>query len=474
MLRPWMAVMLLGGMSFSSVSEAAQYKPGEVIVKYKGGVVRTRSTMNALYDHVGMKSVFRFGGIMKGYEQLILDESSDVSRAIALLREDPQVEYAQPNYYLYALPVTRAEQEAARPFVDHVVRPFEPCWIPGIPLPPGCDDSETPTPPGFPPGGGGSRPGLKAPPTELTPPVADPDLEKSYGIAKIGATEAWKVTRGDAAFLVADIDTGIDYNHDDLGLNVWRNPRPSDKNDVVGFDFVHNDGLPFDDNQHGTHTAGTIGAVGGNGVGTSGVIQRVSLMSLKFLSAAGQGTTSDAVKAIDYAVDHGAKVLSNSWGGPAESDNNILKDAVERARAKDVLFIAAAGNDGKDNDVTPSYPAAFDNDNMIAVAATDSSDGMAYFSNYGVKTTHLGAPGVSVYSTIPGGKYGSLSGTSMACPHVAGAAALIWSKHPKWTYKQVKEVLLKSVDKLPSLEGKTITGGRLNVLKAMQLATTEE
>ena len=297
--------------------------------------------------------------------------------------------------------------------------------------------------------------------------MADPELTKAYGISKIGAADAWASHKGSKDFIIADIDTGIDYNHEDLSFNIWHNPNPT-QNDLVGFDFVHNDGLPFDDQGHGTHTAGTIGAVGGNGVGVSGVAQRVSIMSVKFLSAEGSGTVADAIKSIDYAVAHGAKVLSNSWGGKGDNGNDALKEAIERARAKDVLFVAAAGNDGTDNDKDPAYPAAFDNDNMVTVAATDKNDELAIFSNTGAKGVHLAAPGVDVYSLAPGNKYATHSGTSMACPHVAGAAALIWSKHPSWTYKQVKSALLSSVDKIASLEGKTVTGGRLNVFKALQ------
>jgi subtilisin family serine protease len=192
-------------------------------------------------------------------------------------------------------------------------------------------------------------------------------------------------------------------------------------------------------------------------------------MALKFLAGDGSGTTADAIRAIDYAVEHGAKVLSNSWGGRGEGDNMALKDAIDRARSKDILFVAAAGNDSADNDGSEaSYPAAYDNDNLISVAATDNKDRLTYFSNYGVKSVHLAAPGSNVYSTVPGNKYKSESGTSMACPHVAGAAALLWSNHPDWTYKKVKEVLLDNVDPVPALQGKTVTGGRLNILKALR------
>ena len=232
-----------------------------------------------------------------------------------------------------------------------------PCLLPGIPFPPGCQDggggnNPAPTPDPGPTNPPANRPELGALPADIDPPVADPDLDKAYGLAKIGATEAWKSFRGSKDFIVADIDTGIDYNHEDLSFNLWRQKDEKGK-EFVGYDFVHNDNLPFDDNEHGTHTAGTIGAVGGNGKGVSGVAQRVSLMAVKFLSGEGSGTTTDAIRAIDYAIQHGAKVLSNSWGGKGDDNNAALKDAIERAKAKDVLFVAAAGNDGTDNDEGP-------------------------------------------------------------------------------------------------------------------------
>jgi subtilisin family serine protease len=196
-------------------------------------------------------------------------------------------------------------------------------------------------------------------------------------------------------------------------------------------------------------------------------------MGLKFLSAEGSGDTAAAIRAIDYAVEHGAKVLSNSWGGKGDDGNQALKESIDRAKARDVLFVAAAGNDGTSNDGSnPSYPAAFDNDNLISVAATDNNDRLAFFSNYGVRTTHVAAPGANVYSSTPGNRYASNSGTSMACPHVAGAAALIWSKNPTWNYRKVKDVLMGSVDQLSSLNGKVASGGRINVLKALH--TTKE
>jgi subtilisin family serine protease len=450
-------------ISMSGAAFAAEYQPGEVIVKYKPEAVRTRALMNQMYDSAGVQKVKRFSGMMSGMERLVLADNVKVEDAIAELEKNDAVEYVQPNYILHAYPVTEESENMADDASEgtFAMAPV-PCMFPGVNYPPGCAAQ---------PGGGGQKPALKPAPADVNPPVADPDLAQTYGMNKIGATTAWNTFKGSKSFVVAVIDTGADYNHKDLSFNMWRNAKPSDKQDVVGFDFVHNDGLPYDDNKHGTHTAGTVGAVGGNGIGVSGVAQRVSIMALKFLSGEGSGTTADAVRAIDYAVSHGAKVLSNSWGGKGDQGNKVLSDAIERARTKDVLFVAAAGNDSGNNDdpKQADYPAALKNDNIISVAATDSNDSLARFSNYGAKSVHVAAPGVNIYSTIPGDRYAMLTGTSMACPHVAGAAALIWAKNPTWNYQKVKAALMSTVDAVPSLKGKTITGGRINVLKAMNV-----
>jgi large repetitive protein len=232
---------------------------------------------------------------------------------------------------------------------------------------------------------------------------------------------------------------------------------------------VHNDNLPFDDNQHGTHCAGVIGATGNDGQGISGINQRVSIMAVKFLTGQGSGDTAAAVKAIDYAISRGAKVLSNSWGGKGDDGTNgALKDAVARAGAAGVLFVAAAGNDSTDNDKDPVFPAAYNLENMVTVAATSETDGIAFFSNTGAKSVHVGAPGTNIYSTVPGNKYAKLSGTSMACPHVAGAAALVWSQFPNAGYKEIKRRLMDSGDAVSALSGKTITGKRINVEAALR------
>lgn len=309
----------------------------------------------------------------------------------------------------------------------------------------------------------------------------DPMLQKVWSLEKVGSNEAWRLSTGSSDVLVAAIDSGVDYNHEDLINNIWRNPGevPNDGidndgngyvDDHVGWDFVHNDNRPWDDNGHGTHTAGTIGATGWNGVGLSGISQRASILPLKFLSATGEGTTEDAIRAIQYAVASGARVLSNSWGG--ETYSRALEEAIAAAGRHDVLFVAAAGNDSADNDALPMYPAAYALPNVLAVAATDRNDALADFSNYGFASVHLAAPGDFIWSTTPRNKYSVMSGTSMACPLVAGAAVLLKSFRPELSALEIKDILLSSSDKLPDLLNKVRSSGRLNVSQALRLAAS--
>jgi len=296
--------------------------------------------------------------------------------------------------------------------------------------------------------------------------------------ADIDAPAAWDVSKGSASIVVGVIDTGIDLTHRDLAANLWTNTDevPGDGidndangfvDDVHGYDFVNNDGNPTDDHNHGTHCSGTIGGAGGDGIGIVGVNWKVSLMGLKFLSAGGSGAISDAVEAVLYSTANGANLTSNSWGGGGFSQ--ALKDAIDAAGTANKLFVAAAGNSAYDMDSTNSYPAGYDSDNIIAVAATDHKDELAYFSNYGKTRVDLGAPGVAIYSSVKGGDYASYSGTSMACPHVAGAAALLLSIGPALPPSQIKRYLLESAEPIPALENKTVSGGRLNVGEAIRL-----
>ena len=301
--------------------------------------------------------------------------------------------------------------------------------------------------------------------------------------ADIDAPEAWSITAGSPAVTVAVIDTGVDHSHPDLSSAIWVNPgedcagcrtdgRDNDGNGYVddwrGWDFANDDNDPSDDHGHGTHVAGTIGAVGDNGIGVTGVAQRVRLMPLKFLTAAGTGTTADAISAILYASQQGADVLNNSWGG--EDYSQALADAVAVTDSRGQLFVAAAGNDSSDNDSAPTYPSSLESTNVISVAATDNTDELAWFSNAGRSSVDLAAPGLEIYSTWPGGGYRSSSGTSMAAPHVAGAAALAKAAFPSASALGLKALLLDTVDAKTPLSDLTASGGRLNAATAVGCA----
>lgn len=302
--------------------------------------------------------------------------------------------------------------------------------------------------------------------------------------ADIDAAEAWDISTGSRDVLVGIIDTGVDRSHPDLAANMWSNPGETgtdgsggDKrsngidddgngfiDDWRGWDFVNGDNDPDDDQGHGTHVAGTIGAVGGNGTGVTGVCWQVSMVGIKFLGPFG-GTTSDAISAIEYATSIGCNLTSNSWGGGGYSQE--LADAIGQAGAAGRLFVAAAGNSSGNNDLYPVYPASYALPNIIAVAATDHNDALAGFSCYGAVGVDLAAPGVSILSSLPGATYGLYSGTSMATPHVSGACALLWSVAPGLSAAGLKQALLEHSDPLPSLSGKVACGGRLNVHRAL-------
>ena len=396
--------------------------PGEVLVKFRARASapdkdRTRGELGAQ-----VRRRYRIGA-----ERWKLGRGVTTGRAIERLRANPQVEYAEPNYIVN---ISRTPDDPLYPDLYGLHNTGQLGGLPG---------------------------------------------------ADIDAEDAWDVTTGSRSVVVAVIDTGIDITHPDLAANIFVNPgeipgngADDDHNgfidDVHGWDFVNDDNDPKDDHFHGTHCAGTIGAVGNDGQGVVGVNWQVTLLPIKFLSAGGSGTTADAVESIEYAVAMGADITSNSWGGGDFS--RALLEAILAASARDVLFVAAAGNEGSDTDLGPHYPSGFDSPNIIAVAATDRNDELAYFSNYGATSVDLGAPGVTIKSTVPDGQYDVYSGTSMAAPHVAGAAALIKVVAPGLDVVQLKARLLGGVDPIPALAGKTLTGGRLNAFRPIAVADT--
>lgn len=337
----------------------------------------------------------------------------------------------------------------------------------------------------------------------------DPLYSKQWGMVDNGVEKAWNKIRKNQEMIVAVLDTGVDYNHEDLIANMWRNTGEIPNNgvdddqngyvdDIVGWDFVSNDNKPYDliveplkmlfeggNPGHGTHCAGNIAATAENAKGVAGVAPHVKIMALRFISEKGAGTTADAIKAIRYAVDNGALITSNSWGGEGDpndpaSENKALQEAIQYAEEKGTLFIAAAGNGRKgtgynmDGDKNPVIPASYDFDSIVSVAAIDVQNNLGTFSNYGQNLVDIGAPGVAVFSTTVDNNYSDVvidkfgfkatwDGTSMAAPHVAGAAALYWSQYPNKTWKEVKDAILESAEVVPGLRGKVKTNGKLKV-----------
>jgi subtilisin family serine protease len=316
----------------------------------------------------------------------------------------------------------------------------------------------------------------------------DPRYNEQYGLALIGAPQAWGSSAGSREVIIGVVDTGIDYLHPDLVDNVWINGGEISGNgidddgngfvdDVYGWNFDAGTNNNMDDNGHGTHVSGTIGASGNNGIGVTGVAWNVQVLGCKGLDKNGSGFFSSIAACIDYITAlklRGENIfaVSMSLGGNRSA---LLERALIRARDAGLLVIAAAGNESSNNDRVPAFPASSSLDNVISVAAVDSRSSLASFSNFGVKSVDLAAPGVGILSTFPRefgglGGYGSISGTSMATPHVSGAAALVASINPTLTAGQMREVLLQSVTQVTNLDGAVSTGGILNVDRALQLA----
>src|SRR5215207_1512404 len=318
----------------------------------------------------------------------------------------------------------------------------------------------------------------------------DPLLSEQWGLINTGQREgkagadvsagyAWERTHGSRKFVVAVLDSGVDYTHEDLAANIWHRPADMEMyfdkelgfvDDFNGFSAVDGSRDPMDENGHGTHCAGIVGAEGDNSKGVAGVNWQVEIMPLKFMGRGGFGSTKDAVEAINYVIERkkagvNVRVISASWGSRQKS--RALEDVIRKAGENDILFVAAAGNDHMDADKTPHYPSNYKLPNIIAVAALDRKDQLAGFSNYGATSVHIAAPGREILSTWLDGAYQEHSGTSMATPFVAGVAGLVLSVEPNLSVKELRDRLLSTVDKTDALKGQVSTGGRLNAARAV-------
>ncbi len=395
-----------------------EFKEGEVLIRFQTGI--SAASMDRILGDLDAQVVRNFDRISV---QVLSLKGTTVTEAVDRYSDDPAVAFIEPNYRCQALTVPDDPR-------------FDDLW--------GMQNT----------GQNGGLPG-----------------------SDISAVEAWSVYTGTSDVIVGVIDTGVNYNHEDLADNMWTNPGEIPGNgidddgnglidDYHGYDYVNNDGDPLDDNGHGSHCSGTIGGVGDNGIGVAGVNWDVSIMAIKFLDWSGGGWTDDAIASVEYAVMMGADVLSNSWGGGSYSSS--LEAAISDANDAGIIFVAAAGNDyGNDNDVFPVYPSSYDVPNVVSVLATDNRDEVAYFSNYGATSVDLAAPGVDILSTVLYNGYDYYSGTSMATPHVAGAFALVLGRFPELGVQEAKNLIFNSVDVLPQLDGLCATGGRLNVAMAI-------
>jgi subtilisin family serine protease len=302
----------------------------------------------------------------------------------------------------------------------------------------------------------------------------DPLFGQQWALQNIQMPEAWGVERGERNVVIAIADSGIDYMHEDLKNNLWRNTGEVCNNGIdddmdgyidncFGINAITGSGDPMDDEGHGTHVSGIAGAKGNNSIGISGVNWKVSLMALKFIGAEGTGTVADLIETIEFAMQKGVRVFNMSFGS---YDYSVFeRQAIENAG--NVLFMASAGNEKINNDVHPLYPASYDLPNIISVAASDEEDKLLFFSNYGKNTVHVAAPGLSILSTLPGNTYNTLTGTSMATSFVSGLSGLILSKNPTISVSRLKDQILRTVDVDSNLQGKILTGGRINAYRAL-------
>jgi thermitase len=414
-----------------ALSETRSFGSPEVLVKFKSGV--SDEAIEALTARLNDRVEDRIENA-DGVEAIDDLDNADPASIVAEYSKLPEVEYAEPNFEINL----DASEGPLEPVLPHDPQ-FENQWA--------LNNS-------------GQNGGKKG--------------------ADISATLAWATTTGTENLVVAVLDTGVDYRHEDLEANMWTRPdgmapyRDAELgtiDDEHGFNAIDNASDPMDDNGHGTHCAGIIGAEGENDLGIAGVNWKVQIMPLKFMGAGGSGTTKDAIEAINYVIDRkkagvNVRIISASWGSTQRS--RTLEAVIRKAYENDILFVAAAGNASTDNDRTPHFPSSYDVPNVISVAALDRHDQLASFSNYGVKSVAIAAPGVDILSTWLGNEYEEKSGTSMATPVVSGVAALVLAENPRMSVDDLRKKLLASTDPIVALKGKTVTGGRINAAKALE------
>ena len=435
MRRPTVAIALaVIGAALASVhaqqpdQSVPNSVPGEIIVRFNRAA--NQSMRDAVLTSRGARVLKRFDAL--DINRVRIAPGQSIAAAVAQFRSRPEVVAVQPN------------------FIRRVIAPAppnDPFWVAGL----------------------------------------------LWGMEKIQAGPTWNgFTSGDPSIVIADIDTGVDYTHPDLAANMWHNPGEIPGNgvdddlngyvdDVYGIDVINANEPPggpedpMDDHGHGTHVAGTIAGVGNNGNGVAGVTWNSKILACKFIGSNGEGNDADAIACFDYLVNlkqHGVNIrVSNSSWGSTDGPAPALQAAIDAAGAAGILNVFAAGNDGTDNDAIQHYPSNFSSPSIIAVAASDESDARASFSNFGATTVDLAAPGNNIISTWPGSSYAISSGTSMAAPHVAGAAALLFAIDPSLTVDALKSLLMSSVDSIPAWQGSTVSGGRLNVYRAATILT---
>ena len=414
-----------------ALSETRSFGRPEVLVKFKSDV--GSGAIELIADRLNDRVEDTIENA-EGWRSIDDLDNADVAATVAEYSKLPEVEYAEPNFEI------SLEEEAGGPLV------------PILPRDPQFNDQWALA-------NSGQRGGKKG--------------------ADISATLAWATSTGSEDVVIAVLDTGVDYNHEDLATNMWTRPANmapyEDRelgtvDDLTGFNAIDNESDPLDDNGHGTHCAGIIGAEGENDLGIAGVNWKVKIMPLKFMNAGGFGSTKDAIEAINYVINRkragvNVRIISASWGSTQKS--KALGDVIRKAYENDILFVAAAGNSSTNNDRKPHFPSNYDVPNVISVAALDRNDKLASFSNFGGKTVAIAAPGVDILSTWLGNAYEEKSGTSMATPVVAGVAGLIVAQNPRISVDDLRKKVLASTDPIIELKGKTATAGRINAAKAL-------